>query len=436
MRTWPRIIQLTLAGWMAALLAGSSLPTSGHAAPADSSATTSPATASTATSPAALSVADFLPTDFVKDGSVNYQAQVQRAINAAAESGRTLAFVPMIYRLDESGLQLRSHLTLWMYGAVFQLDEKCRKDGQAFHGQAVSDLTLLGGEIAGHNDAWPEGVNLRGIYLTGPSQRVRIRDMRLHDLSSNGIGVFAKSEQPARDIWASDLTIDNCCNRYGDYTSDRIGPEPGSEREDQGLIAFYHVDDFVVSGCRLEKSRSDGTHFYYCRRGQFVSNKVYAAKMGGYFAETCSDLLAADNVIRDNGSRGATIERGSKHCTLRGNVIAASGREGLWAPDSTGLIVTGNIFDRNGRKPNTQSMRWNANVTIDEDKTEPTKSPTEDYVVVDNLFYTSDSQIAAIRVDAAKSTGIVLRNNMLRGENRRVLIEGTPTDPVTADHNE
>ena len=41
----------------------------------------------------------------------------------------------------------------------------------------------------------------------------------------------------------------------------------------------------------------------------FVHNKVYGAKMGGYFVETCDDILASDNVIRDNGSRGVTKRR-------------------------------------------------------------------------------------------------------------------------------
>src|SRR6202030_2102324 len=112
-------------------------------------------------------------------------------------------------------------------------------------------------------------------------------------------------------------------------------PEKGRVRAGQGLIAFYYVQEFVVRGCRLEKSRSDGTHFYKCRQGQFVNNKVYGAQMGGYFIESCDDILASDNVIRDNGSRGVTIERGSRNCTLNACIVATSGREGLWAPNCT-----------------------------------------------------------------------------------------------------
>ena len=134
-----------------------------------------------------------------------------------------------------------------------------------------------------------------------------------------------------------------------------------------------------------------------------------------------------------------TIERGSKNCTLRGNVVANSGREGLWAPDCTGLVVTGNVFDRNGRKPNGMkaTQLWNANITVNEDPSDPTKSPTQDYLIAHNILYTTAGQVAALRVDAdEQTTGIVLKDNLLRGENRRVLVEGEGRKNVVAQGNE
>src|SRR5262249_24049410 len=112
--------------------------------------------------------------------------------------------------------------------------------------------------------------------------------------------------------------------------------------------------------------------------------------------------------------------------TLRGNVVASSGREGLWAPDCTALVITGNVFDRNGRKPNGKkpTQVWNANITVNRDPSDPTKSPTQDYVIAHNVLYTTTSQVAAIRIDASKETGIVVKDNLLRGDNRRVLVAG------------
>jgi len=386
----------------------------------------------------ALSVAEFLPTGFATDGSVNYQVEIQKAIDAAARDGRALIFPPMIYRLDENGVEIHSRMTLILYGAVFQIDEKCVKDGQAFIGRDVSSVRFLGGEIVGRNDVWALGVNIRGMHLSGACRDIHIEGMRIRDLTSNGIGLFADEKNPARDVWVTDCVVENACNWYGDYLSEKPGPEKGSVRLDQGLIAFYHVHDFVVRGCRFEKSRSDGTHFFKCKQGQFVHNKVYAAQMGGYFLETCTGVLAADNVIRDNGSRGVTIERGSSACTLRGNVVANSGREGLWAPDCTGLIITGNIFDRNGRKPNGTIARhlWNANITVNEDPFDPTNSPVADYLIQGNILYTNDSQHAAMRIDATMATGIVVKDNVLRGENRKILVEGDAPGTVELRGND
>ena len=332
-----------------------------------------------------------------------------------------------------------------MTGARFELDGDRRQDGQAFLGRDVAGVRLVGGEIVGHNDLWPAGTNIRGIYLTGKISDVHIEQTRIRDLSSNGIGLFGSEDQPARDVWVSDVVVDHCCNTYADYLQPKPGAEPGSRREDQGLICFYYVRDFVVRGCRFENSRSDGTHFYRCRQGHFTDNRVYGAKMGGYFLESCQDIVASGNIMRDNGSRGVTIERGSTACTLANCLVATSGREGLWAPNCTGLIVTGNVFDRNGRKSGAQKVdaagapgdkeSHTANICIDSDAHDPTHSPTADYLISGNLIYTGVAQRAAIRVDAGVARQIVIKNNLLRGENPHILIDGQSDGSLIIEGN-
>ncbi|NLP11814.1 right-handed parallel beta-helix repeat-containing protein [bacterium] len=381
--------------------------------------------------PSFISVTEFLPKGYSKDGSVSYQSHLQRALDAASEKRQALLFPPMIYSLDEKGLQVHSHLTLMMHGAVFQLRKECIKDGQAFHGKDLQQVQFIGGEVCGPEERWPDGVNIRGIHLIGRCEKIRIQEMYFHHLTSNAVGVFAAEDAWAQDIWITDVVAEEGCNEYGDYLSERPGPEINSSRQDQGLIALYHVRDFTVRGCRLERSRSDGTHFYRCREGAFVHNRVYAARMGGYFLETCENVCASDNLILHNGSRGVTIERGSKNCLLQGNIIAHSGREGLWAPNCTGLIVTGNHFNHNGRKANGEKKEqlWNANITINSAH-DPTNTLTRDYLISNNQFYTSNSQIAAIRVDAPAVRNIVIRQNQFLGEKDLVLVEGDGQENV------
>ena len=386
-------------------------------------------------------MAEFLPADFARDGSLNYQAKLQAAIDQAAKEGVPLVFPPATYMLYKQGLELRSGSTLWMHGARFEMDKHSRGDGQAFVGHDVSGVRLAGGEIVGHNDSWPLGVNIRGIYLSGKLSDIRIADLRIRELSSNGIGIFGEPAVPARDVWVTDVVIDHCSNTYKDYLEERSGPEPESRREDQGLVCFYYVRDFVVRGCRLENSRSDGTHFYYCRQGQIADNRIYSAKMGGYFLETCSDVIGSGNVIRDSGSRGVTIERGSTRCTLENCIVSGSGREGAWLPDCAGLVIVGNIFDRNGRKAGKESAKGGpeshtSNLCIDEDASDPTNTVAEDYLVANNLIYTDPDQRAAIRVLASVSKQIMIKNNLLRGENHKIAIEGEPANSVISQGNE
>ncbi len=391
-----------------------------------------------------VDVSNFLPEGYVSDGSVCYQSELQQALNSCSTTGGVVFFPAITFRIDDpQGLRLSSNLTLQMDGTRFVFSKDCTEDGQLFHGTDINDLKIQGGTIVGQNESWPEGVNIRGIHLSGQCKNIRIREMEMRDLSSNGIGLFARdAEHPASDIWVIDTIIDNCSNYYGDYQAPppvKRGPEPGSSREDQGLIAFYHVQNFVVRGCRFEDSRSDGTHFYFCNYGQISDNRIYRAQMGGYFLETCQHVLATNNIIRDNGSRGVTIERGCQFCTLTGNTIEGSGREGLWIPDSLRCVVTGNVFSLNGRKFNgdERHMLWNANITINEAKGDKLNTPTAHYLIADNIIETDQHQIAAIRVDSRPETlNIVIKDNLMIGDNTRILVEGPNQQQVEAGGNQ
>ena len=154
-------------------------------------------------------VTDFLPDSYVKDGSVSYQKEIQKAIDKAAASGAEIIFPPMVYTIDESGFKISSNMILSMYGAIFNLNESCKNDGFAFGGENVTNVQFRGGEIVGHNDVWGEGINIRGIYITGKSSNIRCSDMYIHDLSSNGIGIFGEPEHNVRDIWVTNVIIEN-----------------------------------------------------------------------------------------------------------------------------------------------------------------------------------------------------------------------------------
>jgi Right handed beta helix region len=347
-----------------------------------------------------------------REEASRHQAVIQACLDKPLDTPRTFVFAPGEYCLsDPSGLRVPGDSTVVMHGARFVFAKDMQADGQAFLVENASNVTFVGGEIVGQRDAWDPGVNIAGIRVLGNVHDVTISDLRCENLSSNAVGVFGASDDaPIRDVKLRHVVGINCCNYYGDYLSGHSGPAPGSDRKDQGTVALYHVDGWLVTGCRFEKSQSDGTHFYHAHNGRFVDSVVTDSQMGGYFLEGCEQVLASGNLVQRNGSRGVTIERDSRFCTLQNNLVAFSGREGLWAPDVAGIIVAGNIFRENGQKDDGEK---DCEIRLDDEDRYPTK--TVDVRIEGNVFCTKACQTAAIFMGPGVE-GVSPGDNTYRGE--------------------
>ncbi len=343
----------------------------------------------------------------------NHQKRIQEIMDRAKGPYRYFTFAPGDYTLtDPRGILVPSGATLRMEGVRFHLPASMHKDGQAFLLNDVAGIDWSGGAIIGQREQWAPGTNVAGLRIVGKCHDIRIRNLTCSKLSSNAIGVFGKSdENPIRNVTLLQVTGRQCCNRYGDYLSDQPGPAEGSERKDQGTVAFYHVDGWLVDGCRFVNSRSDGTHFYHSHNGRFVNNVVSGSKMGGYFLENCETVLASGNLFSHNGSRGVTIERNSQFCTLTHNIIRWSGREGLWAPEVQGILVQGNVFRENGRKDDGQR---DAEIRLD--NSEAYAVNTDAIRIENNLFYTTPRQTAVLFMGKGMNGRVVLKNNTFTGD--------------------
>ena len=327
------------------------------------------------------------------EGSAGRQDALQTQLDGAAAGCRYFRFVPGEYLLsDASGIRIPTGATVDMTGARFILDKSLDEDGQAFTIHKARDIHLKRGEIIGNRAFWDPGVNIAGVRITGNSSNIRIEGLVCRDVSSNAVGVFG--EGPEAEISAvvvSNVIASNCCNIYVDYLQANKGPAPGSDRRDQGTVAFYYVNGWSVESCDFRASQSDGTHFFQCRNGRFVNNTVSGSTMGGYFLEGCERILASCNLIEDNGSRGVTIERDSRDCTFSDNIVCDSGREGLWMPDVSGIVITGNQFIENGRKDDGER---DSEIRLDDGAEYPTV--TQGILIKNNIFRTRDHQTAAI----------------------------------------
>lgn len=333
---------------------------------------------------------DIGPLDAIEPAE--HQLTIREAIDGAGSGRHSFVFAPGDYSFtDPAGVRIPGNSTVHLEGARILWSDAVEADGQTFVLEDVSNVQFIGGEIVGRRDAWDPGVNVAGIRATGECHRIRITDLVCRDLTSNAFGFFGTAEAPMSEIELVRVRGYNCCNFYGDYLSEQSGPAKNSVREDQGTVAMYHVNDWLVDGCWFEGSQSDGTHFYFSHRGRFVNSVVRGSQMGGYFLEGCKDVIAANNHIDHNGSRGCTIERNSRDCLLVNNIVSNSGREGLWAPDVAGILVQNNIFRTNGRKDDAEK---DCEIRLDEgDKYEV---ETRDIRIEGNLFYTTPEQTAAI----------------------------------------
>jgi len=321
-----------------------------------------------------------------------HQSRIQACLDGADGAHAVFQFEPGDYVLaGPQGLRVPGHAVLRMEGARFLLDESIAEDGQAFLIANVSDVRLSGGEIIGARHTWDPGVNVAGVRITGNAGEIHIDALACRDLSSNAVGVFGAEDAPVRGVFVTNLTAVNCCNEYRDYLDAHPGPVPGSDRRDQGTVAFYYVDGWSVESSRLEGSHSDGTHFFQSRNGRFVNCTVAGSRMGGYFLEGCENVLACGNLIRDNGSRGVTIERDSRCCTLASSLVECSGREGLWMPDACSVIVADNLFIENGQKDD-----GDKDCEIRLDDTDAFATQTRDVRIEGNIFQSSAHQTAVI----------------------------------------
>jgi parallel beta-helix repeat protein len=363
---------------------------------------------------------DFLPEGFVRDGSASYRPFIQRAIDVAAERRQPLIWEPMTYLIDSNeGLQLRSHSTLDMRGAVLQASTGLVSDGQIFGGWEIRDLEMIGGEISGERGHWHESVNVAGVRLYGSCHNITVRGLYCHDLSSNAIALIGEPpHNRSSNVIVEGLRAHRCCNRYIDYLEPNMGPVDGSLREDQGQITLYNVDNFVVDGCDIVDSHSDNTHFFRCRGGRVTNTRIVGAKMGGYFLEGCENVEADHLTVIGSGSRGVTIERGSSRCTLKESSISDSGREGVWVTDSVDIQILNNRFSNNGVKLDGPTST-DVHITDSSWPSEIGRPRSVNITIADNIIASTAGRYASVRVMSSAGP-VIVSGNELTGALKRL----------------
>lgn len=122
---------------------------------------------------------------------------------------------------------------------------------------------------------------------------------------------------------------------------------PAGSGTSKGSLDIRLAEDVHVSGCSIS-APGDATHFHQCRDGVIRDNILSGARMGAMFLSFgCENMLVTGNIVDGgNGSRVLTVETGGTGIRIEGNIFKNGGR-GTWIDTPHGIILRGNLFERN-----------------------------------------------------------------------------------------
>jgi nitrous oxidase accessory protein len=186
---------------------------------------------------------------------------------------------------------------------------------------------------------------LFGIYLRQANgatvERCRVRGIPGLDPGEKGSGIHAYDLTGFRFLDNEVVDV-----RDGLYLQNASGGELRGNvaRDVRYGLHYMFSDDNVFEDNTFENGAAGSAIMYSTRivfrRNRFLRNRGFASV--GLLFQTCTDVLAEDNLIADN-ARGVFVE-GSHRVTLRGNVVAGSDVAIVLFDPSGGHRFEGNLF--------------------------------------------------------------------------------------------
>ncbi len=215
-----------------------------------------------------------------------------------------------------------------------------------------------------------------------------------------------------------------------------VGSGPG-----QGAIDLVACEDVRVSGCRLS-ARGDTMHIQKCRTIVFEGNQIIGSRMGAFFlAEYCRNATITGNTVDGtNGSRVMSVEKSCADVTITGNTFRSGGR-GSWINQPTNFVLANNVFVNNTTKCERDPRRGRKTFVTGDYESYPELYFTlheadgryGSVVVTGNVFATGPECGPAITF-APNGTGIIVRDNIMHGRGREVVVDPTCRDVHVHDN--
>jgi parallel beta-helix repeat protein len=150
--------------------------------------------------------------------------------------------------------------------------------------------------------------------------------------------------------------------------------------------------------------------------------------------------VTGNTVDGTNGSRVMSVEKSCADVTITGNTFRNGGR-GSWINQPTNFVLSGNVFQNNTTKCERDPQRGRKTFVTGDYESYPELyftlyQPDGKYgsvVVVGNIFATGP-ECGPVITFAPNGSGIVVRDNIITGGGRRIVVDPKCNDVLIRDN--
>lgn len=318
-----------------------------------------------------LHLADFLPVGYVTNGSVDYRAELQYAIDSS--SGRRLILPGFPIRVGRApganyGVLLNSGLTL--IGTSQSVLLTSQLGLQLLRGEGVIDVSLRGFAMRGPGgDGYAQGHGL--LQITG-GENIRIEDLTIRGADSDGMAFSQVKDLSVRNssvieasksaIYLASCTVaiveSNRIRNFGGHLLANgkkvgVGIQLSSNRDvicrgnsiSTGLGIGILCNAFV-GGDKPEGNLINANIIQDVRNVEYLSSSCGIRLTNGN-ADKQTDTLVTSNRVLRCGMNGIYVENHGGS-SVTGNLVTDSDRDGILVSSIDGVFVADNLVLRSG----------------------------------------------------------------------------------------
>lgn len=213
-----------------------------------------------------IKVVDFLPKNFVKDGTVDYTSTIQSLIDKYSK----ILFPPFPLLITEKGLNLRSNSSLYFpTGGSIKMKANSNSHYSIFHIENVQNINIYNAILIGDREKhqsdrgeWGMGISIRG------SKNIYIRNAVISNCWGDGIYVTHNNQTHSNNILiekcelatnrrngitiesGKNISITDCLiyEINGTLPMAGIDIEPNNNKAELGKIK---IENLKTTGCRI-----------------------------------------------------------------------------------------------------------------------------------------------------------------------------------------